>query len=136
METPHTTIDFGSQRFDLAILGHIVHLIGERSTRNLLSKLHRALKHGGRVAILDIVPNKERTGPTFPVLFALLMLLRTKDGGTYTVTECSDWLKTAGFHCIEIVEDVSYYSPVSSKQVALEAFRLPPWPNVKVTASF
>jgi ubiquinone/menaquinone biosynthesis C-methylase UbiE len=96
--------DFGENRYDLALLGHLVHAIGEEASRALFRKLHRALKPGGRVAILDMVPNDERTGPPFPLLFALHMLVITGAGGTYTLAEYARWLEEAGFTKLETAE--------------------------------
>jgi ubiquinone/menaquinone biosynthesis C-methylase UbiE len=96
--------DFGESRFDLAVLGHVLHSEGEASSRALLRRIARALKPGGRVAILEMVPNDERTGPPFPLLFALNMLVHTTEGGTFTLSEYMDWLKEAGFNTVETVE--------------------------------
>jgi ubiquinone/menaquinone biosynthesis C-methylase UbiE len=104
-------VDLGESRFDLALLGNIVHSEGERSSRDLLARLHRALRPGGRVAILDMVPNDDRTGPFFPLMFALNMLVNTDEGATYTLAEYSQWLIEAGFARIETA-DLGLHSPV------------------------
>lgn len=103
-------VDFGEERYDLAILGNIVHSEGESSSRDLFRRLHRALRPGGRLAILEMVPNDERTGPPFPLLFALNMLVNTEGGGTYTLSEFTDWLKDAGFARVETA-DIGSHSP-------------------------
>ena len=64
-------VDFGEDRFDLALLGNIVHSEGERSSRDLFKRLRTALSPGGRLVIIDMVPNDERTGPPFALLCAL-----------------------------------------------------------------
>lgn len=97
-------VDLGASRFDAAILGHIVHSEGEKASRALLRRVHRALKPGGRVAVLDMVPNDERTGPPFPLFFALNMLVQTTQGDTYTLAEYTRWLNEAGFTTVETVE--------------------------------
>jgi ubiquinone/menaquinone biosynthesis C-methylase UbiE len=103
-------VDFGEGRYDLAILGNIVHSEGERSSRDLFRRLHRALGPGGRIVILEMVPNDERTGPPFALLFALNMLVNTEEGGTFTLSEYTDWLKDAGFSRVETV-DIGTHSP-------------------------
>jgi ubiquinone/menaquinone biosynthesis C-methylase UbiE len=95
---------FGESRFDLALLGNVLHSEGEASSRDLLRRVGRALKPAGRVAIIDMVPNDERTGPPFPLLFALNMLVHTTEGGTFTLSEYMDWLREAGFNRVETVE--------------------------------
>jgi ubiquinone/menaquinone biosynthesis C-methylase UbiE len=103
-------VDFGEGRYDLTILGNIVHSEGERSSRDLFRRLYRALRPGGRIAILEMVPNDERTGPPFALLFALNMLVNTEEGSTYTLAEYTDWLKEAGFSRVETV-DIGSHSP-------------------------
>jgi SAM-dependent methyltransferase len=104
-------VDFGSSRFDAAILGNIVHSEGERASRDLFARLHRALAPGGRVAIVDMLPNDDRTGPPFPLFFALNMLTHTDEGDTYTLAEYREWLGAAGFSSVE-THDIGSHSPV------------------------
>jgi ubiquinone/menaquinone biosynthesis C-methylase UbiE len=105
------TADYGKDRFDAAILGNIVHSEGEKSSRALFKKMHGALRKGGKLAIVDMVPNDERTGPPFPVLFALNMLLMTETGDTYTVADYRAWLSEAGFSKVETA-DIGSHSPL------------------------
>ncbi len=103
--------DFGEARYDLALLGNIVHSEGEHASRELFGRLHRALRRGGRLAIIDMVPNADRTGPPYPVLFALNMLVHTLEGGTYTLEEYDRWLTGAGFARVETA-DIGSHSPM------------------------
>src|SRR5262249_47699390 len=73
-------VDLGTERFDVALLGNIVHSEGEPSTRDLLKRLHRALRPNGQVAIVDMIPNDQRTGPPYPLIFAVNMLVNTEFG--------------------------------------------------------
>jgi len=103
-------VDFGDSRYDLALLGNIVHSEGEPSTRELFRRLRRALKPNGRIAIVEMVPNDQRTGPPFPILFAINMLVNTEEGDTYTLAEYTAWLADAGFGRIETA-DIGSHSP-------------------------
>jgi ubiquinone/menaquinone biosynthesis C-methylase UbiE len=103
--------DYGKGRFDVAILGNIVHSEGEKSSRALFKKLFDALEPGGRLAIVEMVPSDDRTGPPFPVLFALNMLLHSETGDTYTLAELTSWLKEAGFEKVE-THDIGSHSPL------------------------
>jgi len=105
------TVELGVGRYDVAILGNIVHSEGEKSSRELFKRLHRALGSGGRVVIIDMVPNDERSGPAFPLFFALNMLLNTERGDTYTLAEYSRWLKAAGFARVA-TKDIGSHSPL------------------------
>jgi ubiquinone/menaquinone biosynthesis C-methylase UbiE len=104
-------VDFGEGRYDLALLGNIVHSEGERSSRDLFGRLHRALRPGGRVVVIDLLPNDERTGPPYPLIFALNMLVNTEAGDTYTLAEYTRWLNEAGFGRVETA-DVGSHSPI------------------------
>ena len=104
-------VDFGENRFDLAILGNIVHSEGESSSRDLFRRVSRALKSGGLIAIIDMIPNDERTGPPFALIFALNMLINTEVGDTYTLAEYTAWLNDAGFRRVETA-DIGSHSPL------------------------
>jgi ubiquinone/menaquinone biosynthesis C-methylase UbiE len=104
-------VDFGQRNFDVALLGNIVHSEGERSSRELLKRLHQALKPGGCVVIIDMIPNDQRTGPAFPIFFALNMLVNTTQGDTYTLSEYKQWFAAAGFRQVRSVE-IGSHSPV------------------------
>jgi ubiquinone/menaquinone biosynthesis C-methylase UbiE len=105
------TVDFGENRFDLALLGNIVHSEGEESSRDLFRRLHRALKPGGRIAVIDMIPNDERTAPPFALIFAINMLINTEVGDTYTLAEYTAWLNEAGFTRVETA-DIGSHSPL------------------------
>jgi ubiquinone/menaquinone biosynthesis C-methylase UbiE len=103
-------VDFGDGRIDIAILGNIIHGAGGQASRDLLARICRALAPGGRVAIVDMIPNSERTGPPFAVMFALEMLLHSSEGDTYTLNEYRSWLNEAGFGRVETA-DIGLHSP-------------------------
>jgi 3-hydroxy-5-methyl-1-naphthoate 3-O-methyltransferase len=90
-------VDFGRDRYDLVILGHIIHSEGEKRGTELLAKSYAALKPGGKLLIAEYVPNDTRTGPAMPLLFGLNMLLQTEEGAVFTLREYRAWLKAAGF---------------------------------------
>ena len=104
-------VEFGEARFDIALLGNIVHSEGERSSRDLLRRIFRALRPGGRIAIADMIPNDGRNGPVFPLIFALNMLVNTESGDTYTLAEYRQWLIEAGFARVSTV-DIGSHSPL------------------------
>ncbi len=64
----------------------------------------------GRVPILDMIPNNDRTGPLFPLMFALNMLVNSDEGSTYTLAEYTRWLNEAGFGRVETGE-IGSHSP-------------------------
>ncbi|MHC1767882.1 MAG: methyltransferase [Verrucomicrobiia bacterium] len=88
--------DFGTGH-EVATLGHILHSEGRERSRRLLKRVFDALAPGGTVAIMEFVPNDDRTGPPAPLLFAVNMLVNTAEGDTFTFAEMSTWLREAGF---------------------------------------
>ncbi len=90
-------IAFGRNRYDLVILGHILHSEGETWGRRLVRKSYRALRAGGLLLIAEVIPNDTRTGPWMPLLFSLNMLLHTEQGDVFTMGEYRQWLRHAGF---------------------------------------
>ncbi|MDQ3918494.1 MAG: methyltransferase domain-containing protein, partial [Acidobacteriota bacterium] len=103
-------VDFGESQYDVALLGNILHSEGEESSRDLLRRLHRALRPGGRVVVIDMLPNDARTGPPYQLIFALNMLVNTERGDTYTLAEYTCWLNEAGFPRVETA-DIGSHSP-------------------------
>lgn len=102
---------FEENTYDLVILGNICQSEGADATRDFLTRVQPAIRANGKLAIVDMIPNEERTGPSFPVLFALQMLLHTTQGGTFTQSEYTRWLQQAGFKRVEAV-DIRFHSPI------------------------
>ncbi len=88
--------DFGDGHYDLAVLGNICHGLTPDQNRSLFARLHKALARGGQIVIADMIPNEQRSGPPFAVMFALNMYLET-GGDTYTLSQYGGWLREAGF---------------------------------------
>ncbi len=86
------------------ILGHIIHTEGEKWGKALIAKSFKALKPGGTLIIAEMIPNDSRTGPIFPLLFGLNMILHTTEGDVFTMAEYKQWLKQAGFTSMKLVE--------------------------------
>ena len=95
-------VDFGKERYDLVVLGHVVHVEGRERTPRLLERCAEALRKGGRLLIAEVIPNDDRKGPAFAMLFSLNMLLG--DGDVFTMAEYRKWLKAAGFKTIRALK--------------------------------
>lgn len=103
-------VQIPSESCDLILLGNIIHSEGEAASRAIFRKCFELLKPGGQVAIIDMIPNDQRTGPPFALVFALNMLVNTATGSTYTMEEYRSWLGEAGFNEVSTV-DVGSHSP-------------------------
>jgi SAM-dependent methyltransferase len=82
---------------DFVWLSAIIHQHSREDSRKLFAKIHRALTPGGQIAIRDIVMEPCRTRPAFGAFFAVNMLAATERGGTFTLDEIADDLRSAGF---------------------------------------
>ncbi|HEY3304672.1 MAG TPA: methyltransferase [Candidatus Binatia bacterium] len=103
--------DFGTEAYDLALLGHICHSEGAEWSRRLIDKCFRALKENGRLLIMDYIADEERKTELMPLLLALNALLGTDEGDTFTFSEYRQWLSRAGFTDIQAL-DIGAQSPV------------------------
>jgi 2-polyprenyl-3-methyl-5-hydroxy-6-metoxy-1,4-benzoquinol methylase len=104
-------VQLPAESCDLILLGNIVHSEGEAASRAIFRKCFELLKPSGQVAIVDMIPNDERTGPPFALMFALNMLVNTATGSTYTLPEYRSWLEESGFGEVATI-DVASHSPV------------------------
>jgi 2-polyprenyl-3-methyl-5-hydroxy-6-metoxy-1,4-benzoquinol methylase len=89
-------VEIGTE-YDLILLPNFLHHFDESTIGQLLNKLHRALKPGGKVATLEFVPEEDRVSPAMPASFALIMLAETPGGDAYTRTELENMFDRAGF---------------------------------------
>jgi hypothetical protein len=90
---------------------NFLHHFDPPTCTSFLEKIRAALQPGGRVAILEMVPNPDRVSPPVPARFALTMLAGTPAGDAYTFDELRELLEGAGFrnvsaHAISTPETV------------------------------
>jgi len=87
-------VDWGSD-YDLVLLTNFLHHFDRASCENILARVHAALKPGGRVAILEFVPNDDRVSPPMAATFSLVMLANTPAGDAWTLREITGMLGAA-----------------------------------------
>jgi SAM-dependent methyltransferase len=91
-------VELGRGIYDLAIAGSLCHLFGEAANRRLLGRMHGALRPGGTLAVIDVMPGEhERPRPRWVALYELGLLVRTASGRVYPLAAYLDWLHHAGF---------------------------------------
>jgi 2-polyprenyl-3-methyl-5-hydroxy-6-metoxy-1,4-benzoquinol methylase len=91
------TVDFG-HGYGVALVTNFLHHFDEPACTAFLRKVNQALAPGGRVAVLEFVPNPDRVSPPVPARFALTMLAETPGGDAYTFDELRRQLEDAGFN--------------------------------------
>jgi SAM-dependent methyltransferase len=82
---------------DTILYSNILHIYNESENSGLIKKIHKSLKPGGRLVLVDLFLKNSRTEPFDAALFSLTMLLFTATGRTYTFAETENLLKKNGF---------------------------------------
>jgi (2Fe-2S) ferredoxin/predicted O-methyltransferase YrrM len=89
--------------YDLVFISAICHMLSPGENLDLLRRSREALGPGGRVVIQDFILEADKTAPRFAALFALNMLVGTREGASYSEPEYAAWLAEAGFREIRRV---------------------------------
>lgn len=92
-------VDF-PEGFDVALVTNFLHHFNPSTCEGFLKRVNAALTPGGRLVVLEFVPNADRVSPPFPARFSLTMLAETPGGDAYTFTELQQQLEGAGFRNI------------------------------------
>jgi ubiquinone/menaquinone biosynthesis C-methylase UbiE len=108
VEGDYFEVDFGTG-YDLVLLSNVLHSMSPGRARLIISRAYSSLAPGGRVVVHDFLPNDDRKGPMWPLIFAVNMLVATESGNTYTYEEICAWLRGSGFQEMRLlkVEDSS-----------------------------
>lgn len=88
---------------DTMLLSAIIHINGRERNRSLFSKSYQALEPNGLLIIRDHIMDESRISPSDGAIFAVNMLVATREGNTYTFREISEDLIIAGFHDVQLV---------------------------------
>lgn len=102
-------------RYDVAWLSHILHGEGPEDCQRIIQKAVSALSPGGLILIHEFILNNEMSGPLFPALFSLNMLLGTSSGQAYSEQQLSDMLAKAG---VRNIHRIAIDSPNDSGIIA------------------
>jgi ubiquinone/menaquinone biosynthesis C-methylase UbiE len=83
--------------YDLVLVTNFLHAFDKKDNVKVLKRLHAAMAPGGRIAIVEMVPNEDRVSPSMPATFALTMLVNTPGGDAFTFAELKEMLEESGF---------------------------------------
>jgi 2-polyprenyl-3-methyl-5-hydroxy-6-metoxy-1,4-benzoquinol methylase len=89
-------VEYGTG-YDVALLTNFLHHFDVATNTALLRKTAAAVNPGGRVVILEFVPNDDRVSPPLAAGFALTMLAGTPAGDAFTLRELQEMLSAVGF---------------------------------------
>jgi ubiquinone/menaquinone biosynthesis C-methylase UbiE len=90
------TVDLGRD-YDVVLVPNFLHHFNIADCTRFLRRVHAAVRPGGRVVIVEFVPNEDRITPPESATFALVMLGTTPEGDAYTFAEYQQMLTDAGF---------------------------------------
>jgi hypothetical protein len=82
--------------YDIAWLSQILHGEGPDSCSRIVQKAVSALEPGGLIVVHEFLLHDSLSGPLFPALFSLNMLLGTTEGQAYSEGEIRGMLASAG----------------------------------------
>ncbi len=94
---------------DCVLISGILDGYAENECRVMLQKAYDYLPQGGKLILTECVISDDRSGPVFPALFSLLMVLRSKDGESRSRAEMTQWMSDTGFSEIKynLLEKIS-----------------------------
>lgn len=84
--------------FDLVLVSNVLHIYAPAQIRALLRNVAASTAAGGVIAIGETV----RGVSPRAARFAIVMLLNTEGGNTYTAAEYEQWLREVGFDAMEM----------------------------------
>jgi len=90
--------DLGTCRYDRILVANFAHLFPADTCTELWRKLHRSLRPGGQLVVIDVL----QTTPT-AALYALGLALRTRHGEVHTAGALEQQLKSGGFGRTKVV---------------------------------
>jgi precorrin-6B methylase 2 len=90
------TVDLGED-YDVVLVPNFLHHFNVEECTRFLKRVHAALRPGGKVVIVEFVPNEDRITPPPAASFSLVMLGTTPEGDAYTFAEYQQMLVEAGF---------------------------------------
>lgn len=106
---------------DTAVLANVLHDFSPDRARRILARVVDALPPGGRVVLLEIVPDDDRCGPPLAVAFAVAMVVNTAGGDAHTAAQYRAWLEEAGLEQVVV-------TPIPGRMVTTAVVATKPQP--------
>ncbi len=94
-------VDYGKD-YDVVLITNFFHMFDLPTCEQILQKSYQVLNPGGKVVILELIPNPDRVTPPEVAEFSLKMLMNTPSGDAYTFREYEEILRRAGFEKNEL----------------------------------
>lgn len=92
--------EWPKEKFDVATLGNVTHILTEDANKTLFKKIYASMKPGGELIILDAYSDIPE-GELARTLYQMGLTIRTIQGKVFMPEELKPWLKEAGFKSFE-----------------------------------
>jgi 2-polyprenyl-3-methyl-5-hydroxy-6-metoxy-1,4-benzoquinol methylase len=89
-------IDWGSG-YDIVMLPNFLHHFDHAMNVELMRQARAALVPGGRLAVIEFVPDPDRVSIPMIAAFSLMMRVTTPQGDAYTAAELQEMAREAGY---------------------------------------
>ncbi len=90
------TVDLG-RGYEVVLAPNLLHHFSIAECTRFLHRVHAALRPGGRIVIVEFVPNEDRVTTPPAASFGIVMLGTTPEGDACTFAEYRRMLTEAGF---------------------------------------
>lgn len=104
----YTVNDFGND-YDVAFLSDMLQQEDDDTALMVLEKTYRALRNGGRIVVQAMFLKDDKSGPEWPALHSLILMLVSRHGRALTMAQTIAWLERAGFTDVQRVP-MSFYN--------------------------
>ena len=102
------TVDIEHGEYDIVVLGHICRTEGAEGAQHLIARAFDALKPEGRLVLADYFTDIERKLNPHAVIMGTTMMASTEKGFCFTHQEFSEWIRSAGFVDVRLVEPIGF----------------------------
>jgi ubiquinone/menaquinone biosynthesis C-methylase UbiE len=99
-------ISIESGAYDVVVLGHVTRTEGSEGAPQLIDRAFKALRAGGALLLADYFRGDEQARNPFGILMGTTMMANTVRGSTFTNGQYAQWLTTAGFAAIRLIEPI------------------------------
>jgi O-methyltransferase involved in polyketide biosynthesis len=84
-------------QYDLVLVSNTLHMLGERASRELLSRLYESVSLGGSLVVQAQYLSNHRMGGRWPIYLDLIQMCITNEGRNHSEAETREWMEDAGF---------------------------------------
>ena len=89
---------------DAAVIANLLHDFSPERAAEILRRVAEALPSDGKLIVMEIAPDDDRSGPVHAAVFTVTMIVNTEGGVAYTRAELRRMIEAAGF---EVERDVT-----------------------------